>query len=170
MKYNLAIEACLPTLEMSAENSEMRAALTHWLQFPRTLPPFFTANHARHVLSKLLPKSIKPDEINDKHLIADAYEIYQPLLQLSWDDFPYPPPKSWNFTFIDLFAGIGGFRQAFQSAGGKCVFSSEWDKYAKKLMKPIMVKLPMVISVISTKRKFLITMCFAQVFLVNLFH
>ncbi len=47
-------------------------------------------------------------------------------------DLPYPPPKAWDFTFIDLFAGIGGFRQAFQDAGGKCVFSSEWDKYAKK--------------------------------------
>lgn len=36
------------------------------------------------------------------------------------------------FTFIDLFAGIGGFRLAMQSVGGKCVFSSEWDKDAKK--------------------------------------
>src|SRR3954467_7839209 len=34
------------------------------------------------------------------------------------------------FTFIDLFAGIGGTRLGFQRAGGKCVFTSEWDKYA----------------------------------------
>tara|TARA_Y100000588_G_scaffold312361_1_gene338987 strand:- start:239 stop:1417 length:1179 start_codon:yes stop_codon:yes gene_type:complete len=34
------------------------------------------------------------------------------------------------FKFIDLFAGIGGFRCALTSVGGKCVFSSEWDKYA----------------------------------------
>lgn len=37
-----------------------------------------------------------------------------------------------NFTFIDLFAGIGGTRLGYESAGGRCVFTSEWDKYAQK--------------------------------------
>ena len=37
-----------------------------------------------------------------------------------------------EFTFIDLFAGIGGIRQAFEKAGGKCVFSSEWDKFSQQ--------------------------------------
>lgn len=36
------------------------------------------------------------------------------------------------FTFIDLFAGIGGIRLPFQELGGKCVFTSEWDKFAQK--------------------------------------
>lgn len=36
--------------------------------------------------------------------------------------------KHTSFKFIDLFAGIGGFRRAFDSIGGKCVFTSEWDK------------------------------------------
>lgn len=35
------------------------------------------------------------------------------------------------FTFIDLFAGIGGTRIAFEKAGGKCIFTSEWDKYCQ---------------------------------------
>lgn len=37
-----------------------------------------------------------------------------------------------KFYFIDLFAGIGGMRLGFESAGGACVFTSEWDKYAQK--------------------------------------
>lgn len=37
-----------------------------------------------------------------------------------------------KFKFIDLFAGIGGIRTAFESVGGQCVFTSEWDKYAQK--------------------------------------
>lgn len=47
-------------------------------------------------------------------------------------DIPFPPVKDPLFTFIDLFAGIGGFRLAFQGAGGKCVFSSEWNQFARK--------------------------------------
>ncbi|MDD2723818.1 MAG: DNA (cytosine-5-)-methyltransferase [Methylovulum sp.] len=40
----------------------------------------------------------------------------------------FPAPEMGKFKFIDLFAGIGGFRLAMQSVGGKCVFSSEWNK------------------------------------------
>lgn len=40
--------------------------------------------------------------------------------------------KKGKFRFIDLFAGIGGLRLAFESVGGKCVFSSEWNKFAQQ--------------------------------------
>ncbi|TAW73059.1 DNA (cytosine-5-)-methyltransferase [Rhizobium ruizarguesonis] len=36
-----------------------------------------------------------------------------------------------SFTFVDLFAGIGGLRRGFDSIGGKCVFTCEWDKYSQ---------------------------------------
>lgn len=40
--------------------------------------------------------------------------------------------KKPRFTFIDLFAGIGGMRLAFESAGGKCVYTNEWNKFSQK--------------------------------------
>jgi DNA (cytosine-5)-methyltransferase 1 len=46
-------------------------------------------------------------------------------------DVPFPPNKDPEFTFIDLFAGIGGMRISFQKLNGKCVFSSEWDQHAQ---------------------------------------
>lgn len=47
-------------------------------------------------------------------------------------DVPFPPPTKPKFKFIDLFAGIGGIRLAYQNLGGKCVFTSEWNNFAKK--------------------------------------
>jgi len=50
--------------------------------------------------------------------------------------------KKPSFTFIDLFAGIGGMRLAFEYAGGKCVFSSEWDTFAAKTYRENFGELP----------------------------
>lgn len=47
-------------------------------------------------------------------------------------DFGAPRVLQGDFKFIDLFAGIGGIRQAFESIGGECVFTSEWDDYAQR--------------------------------------
>lgn len=42
------------------------------------------------------------------------------------------PSKEAEFTFIDLFAGIGGMRIAYERAGGHCVYSNEWNKYSQQ--------------------------------------
>src|SRR5687768_16614927 len=58
--------------------------------------------------------------------VSDA--IRQRLLPLQGLEHDAPA----DFTFIDLFAGIGGMRTAFEKQGGRCVFTSEWDPYARK--------------------------------------
>jgi DNA (cytosine-5)-methyltransferase 1 len=54
-----------------------------------------------------------------------------PSLRQKLCDQPAKQPRP-SFTFIDLFAGIGGLRLGFQSAGGRCVFTSEWNPFAQK--------------------------------------
>jgi len=53
----------------------------------------------------------------------------QPALKLLHGGKDQPPA---DFTFIDLFAGIGGLRRGFESIGGRCVFTSEWDKFSQQ--------------------------------------
>ena len=55
----------------------------------------------------------------------------QALLPIRWD-VPFPAPAKPEFTFIDLFSGIGGFRIPMQELGGKCVFSSEFNFNARR--------------------------------------
>jgi len=56
--------------------------------------------------------------------------LKQQKINFEWD-IPFPTSKNTKFKFIDLFAGIGGIRLAYQRAGGNCVFSSEYNKFAK---------------------------------------
>lgn len=60
-------------------------------------------------------------------------KFIKPLKKLT-EEPPYKQSdkKKYKFKFIDLFAGIGGIRLGFQKNNGKCVFTSEWDKFAQK--------------------------------------
>jgi len=57
--------------------------------------------------------------------------LQQYLFDFKKKDVPFPEPSNPDFKFIDLFAGIGGFRIALQNLNGKCVFTSEWDEQAQ---------------------------------------
>lgn len=59
-------------------------------------------------------------------------ELRQLLAYATSVPFPNVAEDQAQFTFADLFAGIGGIRIPFSEKGGRCVFSSEWDKFAKK--------------------------------------
>lgn len=67
------------------------------------------------------------DEVTSKV----AEEALQALIKFD-DNVMFPTPANPKFKFIDLFAGIGGFRIAMQKLQGECVFSSEWDKMAQR--------------------------------------
>jgi len=63
---------------------------------------------------------------------SSSLAIQEPDVLFEWPARPPERPSVGSFKFIDLFAGIGGMRIAFESAGGSCVFSSEWDKDSQK--------------------------------------
>lgn len=84
----------------------------------------------RDFLEQKKDKSAEP--VSDEYIghlfeAPGEYSIFADFFKV-----PFPTPESPRFTFIDLFAGMGGFRLAMQAQGGKCVFSSEWNKYAQK--------------------------------------
>jgi DNA (cytosine-5)-methyltransferase 1 len=111
-------------------NTEYEAALSHFLQNPTVFPPYMDYKLFLDCKNLIFGKKIG---VYGK--VKRAYELaaeFQPYLQFIDEHVPYPPPKDPKFTFIDLFAGIGGFRIAMQEQNGKCVFSCEWNKYSQK--------------------------------------
>ncbi|AZI53755.1 DNA (cytosine-5-)-methyltransferase [Epilithonimonas vandammei] len=93
------------------------AHLTHYWQ-----------NHKNGVSQYFKPyaKEYLQEEILS--VVEEPEQLYIPYKY----DIPFPPNDKPKFKFIDLFAGIGGIRLAYQNLGGKCVFSSEWNNFAKK--------------------------------------
>lgn len=118
-------------------NTEAEAAFTHYLHNHKNGVSQFYKEDAIKYIKRYVEYQYPEEEFTN---IA-AEEALQYLL-FQQTDVPFPSPKKSKFKFIDLFAGIGGFRLALQNLGGKCVFTSEWDKYSKKTYKANFGELP----------------------------
>jgi DNA (cytosine-5)-methyltransferase 1 len=105
------------------------AALTHYIQNHNHSSGINFRNDALNAVSNKLKYYQQGADVNLE--VAEA-ALQQLLFEFERNEIPFPEPINPKFTFIDLFAGIGGFRIAFQNLGGKCVFSSEWDKFSQK--------------------------------------
>lgn len=105
-----------------------KAAFTHYLHNHQNGVSKFYKKEATQHVKRALEYKFPNDEIT----FAAAEQALQYMLFDFKKEVPFPEPEFPKFKFIDLFAGIGGFRIAMQSLGGKCIFTSEWDEQAKK--------------------------------------
>lgn len=110
-------------------NNNEKAVLTHYLHNIHNGVSKYYKEDALEALNNFV--EYKKEE--EKLTIVAEDAIQQLLFEV--ENVPFPTPENYTFKFIDLFAGIGGFRIAMQNLGGKCVFTSEWDKEAQKTYK-----------------------------------
>ena len=111
------------------EPSEKKAVLTHYLH---NIQNGISQLYKEDALTAL--KEYVDYKIEDENISIVAEDVLQQLL-FEVENVPFPTPRNYKFKFIDLFAGIGGYRVAMQNLGGKCVFTSEWDKEAQRTYK-----------------------------------
>jgi DNA (cytosine-5)-methyltransferase 1 len=117
-KYSVIRKKFNITVDRNTDND--LAHLTHYLHNSTNGVSHYFKEGAENFLAKQTELS----SITDK----SGFQYYLPV---QWD-VPFPTPKNPKFTFIDLFAGIGGIRLAYQNLGGKCVFTSEYENFCKK--------------------------------------
>ena len=142
-----AIEKIAITQMYGGSKVSMQMYGPHSLNEDGTIIPFEEQMAiVSHYLHNQGYKYAKLYEGKAEGLIEDIYNVHQKTVEsncvsdvgvqysLFSDLFsvPFLPTDNPKFTFIDLFAGIGGFRMAMQNLGGKCIFSSEWDAQAQK--------------------------------------
>lgn len=112
--------------------SDQAAIVSHYLQLKNRPEGVLYKKNAEQILNEW--SSWMDEDMTDAVTHGDMVSE-PPVFQLNlFHDLlnaPFHDSASPKFTFVDLFAGIGGIRIPFTELGGKCVFSSEWDKAAQ---------------------------------------
>jgi DNA (cytosine-5)-methyltransferase 1 len=124
-------------IKMLESDNNQEAVLTHYLHNNKNGISKFYKNDAvafaKEILEYKYPEEIITNKAAEEAIQYGIFDTFQ---------IPFPPIEKPKFEFIDLFAGIGGFRLALQNLGGKCVFTSEWDKEAKRTYKANFGEIP----------------------------
>lgn len=128
MERELVVKAVKNTLKgKDADTALGKALLTHSMMHYGSQTG---AGYLQNALQYL--KSTPEVETAGVHMASEPESVFQYVIEEFKPVVPFPAPNKPKFKFIDLFAGIGGFRLALQSLGGECVFTSEWDEKAKE--------------------------------------
>ena len=106
-------------------SDEKKAIVTHYLHNLNN----GLSKHFKKDALKCIKQIVLYKQGEEKLSLVEEDAIQQLLFEV--ENVPFPTPDKYSFKFIDLFAGIGGFRLAMHNLGGKCVFTSEWDKNAQ---------------------------------------
>jgi len=117
-------------------DNHQKAIVTHYLHNKGDGFSKYFEKDAKKIIKQLTAYNINEEK---RHLLEEE-ALQQFLFEI--EGVPFKPKKNYRFTFIDLFAGIGGFRIAMQNLGGRCDFTSEWDKEAQKTYKTNIVEVP----------------------------
>ena len=117
------------------EGTEPEAVADQWIHALATNSSFFCDKSisSPDALKKSVRSTLKK---------AKYYQNREQFYNLVFEHVLLKPDFKSKFTFIDLFAGIGGTRLGFQYSGGNCVFSSEFDKHAQETYKNNYGELP----------------------------
>lgn len=128
LKDKISLAELLITKHKSKKETldHLDASLTHYLQRSTDNNDEKLKLDAIFYTKQLLNAKNNGEEFSENK-ISKALDsnIFEPIA------IPFPEQKKPQFTFIDLFAGIGGFRLALQNIGGKCTYSSEYEPNAK---------------------------------------
>lgn len=117
--------------ETSYENQ--LAVLSHWLHSHGKEVDAVEKEEIAEAIHEYLERKAIKQESEIERITGEVMAAEDPGQYDLFSDFfnvPFPAPENPKFTFIDLFAGIGGIRIPFDEMGYDCVFSSEWDAKA----------------------------------------